>query len=124
MCRVWLLQSSSVQHPDGQSAGLCWWLWHRSTCMCVSCRLVALWCVGGVIERGAHRAARAVSQSRLPRRPGPGTPLEWNAEFDGVWRHVFHALVRDGLMQRTAARVGCVGGLEMQRQAAHSGLCV
>ena len=51
MCRVWLLQSSSVQHPDGQSAGLCWWLWHRSTCMCVSCRLVALWCVGGVKER-------------------------------------------------------------------------
>ena len=66
MCRVWLLQSSSVQHPDGQSAGLCW-LWHRSTCMCVSCRLVALWCVGGVIERGSYRAARAVSQSRLPR---------------------------------------------------------
>ena len=32
----------------------------------------------------------------------------------GVWQRVFHALVRDGLMQRTAARVGCVGGLEMQ----------
>jgi len=84
---------------------------------------------GAVVRRwrkraAAHRAARAVSQSRLPRRPGPGTPLEWNAEFDGVWRHVFHALVRDGLMQRTAARVGCVGGLEVQRQAAHSGLCM
>ena len=28
------------------------------------------------------------------------------------------------MMQRTAARVGCVGGLEVQRQAAHSGLCM
>ena len=91
--------------------------------MCVSCRLVALWCVGGVKERQLTEPP-VLCLSRGCRGPGPGTPLEWNAEFDGVWRHVFHALVRDGLMQRTAARVGCVGGLEVQRQAAHSGLCI
>ena len=75
---------------------------------------------GAVVRRwrkraAAHRAARAVSQSRLPRRPGPGSPLVNGMQSSsGVWQRVFHALVRDGLMQRTAARVGCVGGLEMQ----------
>ena len=83
--------------------------------MCVSCRLVALWCVGGVIERDSSPSRPCcVSVEAAEAAWAWQPPGEWNAEFDGVWQHVFHALVRDGLMQRTAARVGCVGHLHWQ----------
>ena len=66
MCRVWLLQSSSVQQPRRPISGLVLVVVaYVETYTCVSCRLVAPWCVGGgVMSAGAHRA-RAVSQSRL-----------------------------------------------------------